>query len=330
MDEQIKRLADLDIENILLPNDPHYNLGVLSKSLDLLKQGAKKLIEYPDYWEELPSPVQELIVNECRTIMRVIDEIAGTKENAEWLSANLEDRKRSIVALYDRLYPYLVIGVRQYENNLDSARKQVKELISEIKSTQKSVDDASEKAESAASFAQDAANIAATVKLSEYFDTLANGDQVEIKALKKDHKKTWLIRSIFTSGYKMASVRWLMSILFFIVLTGGIAIWAIDDLQNVKLEQVLAKALILAAPAYGIKFSARNYRENKSLQAANNHRAVVMKTLLAFMARDTIDVPTKNIIITEAASQAFKLSSYDGATNTEGETVLEFPSIKVK
>lgn len=101
------------------------------------------------------------------------------------------------------------------------------------------------------------------------------------------------------------------------------------DFNGSRIEEVLAKALILAAPAYGVKFSAKNFRDNKSLEAANNYRAVVMKTLLSFMARPTIDDPTKNTIIAEAASQVFKNNKSEGITPSD-DTVLEIPAIKLK
>lgn len=72
MDEQIKRLSELDIDNILIPGDPHFKINDVKKILQLLKVGAEKLLEYPEYWEELSPSAHEVITNEVRSIMRVI------------------------------------------------------------------------------------------------------------------------------------------------------------------------------------------------------------------------------------------------------------------
>ena len=330
MDEQIQRLANLDIENILIPGDPHFKIDDIRKSLSLLKEGARKLQDYPDYWDELPKAAQTLIVNESRTLMRVIDEITSTKDNTAWLTDHLHERKESINALYERLYPYLVTGVRQYESETDNAKKELQSLVRQAKKTQKSAEEASEQAETAKNLAQESAADTATSNLALFFDRLAHGDDEAHKASRDKYRRIWWLGVLFRSGYKYAAMRWFMLTIIFTVITGIVGYLSFHDFNGQQIEEVLAKALILAAPAYGIKFSAKNFRDNKSLEAANKHRAVVMKTLLSFMSRTSIDDPTKNLIITEAASQAFKNSSFEGSVNPENDTVLEIPAIKLK
>lgn len=330
MDEQIKRLAELDIDNILIPGDPHFKIDDVKRILQLVRAGAKKLLDYPEYWSELSPSAQKLVVDESRSLMRVVDEIAGTKDNTSWLTDHLHERKASIAALYDRLYPYLVTGIRLYENETDNARKELQTLVRQVKATQKSAQEASVQAESAKNLAEESAADTATSNLSLFFDRLANGNEDVHKSGRQEYKRTWWLSIIFRSGYKYAATRWFLLTLFFVVITGWLGYISFHDFNSSSIEDVLAKALILAAPAYGIKFSARNFRDNKSLEAANNHRAVVMKTLLSFMSRPGIDEATKNIIITEAATQAFKHGKSEGTTTAENDTVLEIPAIKLK
>lgn len=327
-DEQIKRLSTLDVDNILLPEDPHFKLGEMKGKLELLRQGAADLINTPAYWNELPTPTQKSLVEETNTLMRVIDEIAGTKDNTSWLTSQLPDRLASLQVLYEKLYKWYVAGIREYKSANETSKKQVRDLVKEIDGLKATLVSTNQEASEAAKNAKDAASTVSTVELSQHFDEVANGAKIQKTTIKNIHKYSWWILILFQDSYKMAAQRWLIGVYIFTAITGVVAYSILHDVGEIKtLEEVLAKALILGAPAYGIKFSARNYRINKDHQVKNAHRAVVMKTLLAFLSREGLDDQTRNRVVEEAASQAFRYDPSSEA-NQDIDSVFDISSLR--
>ncbi len=314
MDDQITALSEVSPEDVLLPDDKHFSLGDSKEYLTRIVQGAKDIVEHPGFWNELPRPAQESLRNESETILRVVNAVRDNKGDPQWLTSHLDSHVESITTLYNTVYPWFVTAIREYKNSQDTQKQEVANLIKELRGATRS-------AKASSKLATEASSTISTVELSKFFDEVANGDEKNTKALKQKHKHTWRLRE---SSYASDAKRWLTGVLVSIAATGVIAYIAFGDIDtdSLSLEKVIAKGLILAAPAYAIKFCAKNYSISKQLQVTNTHRAVVMKTLLAFLQRQEITPEVKESIITEAARQAFKSSS---SFETKQDSVLEIP-----
>ncbi len=310
--EQLNELSKINIEEILLKDDQHFKLEDTKYIIARMIEGADSIVGHNEYWEELPKQSKEIISNEVATLLRYINAIQAHKGDPQWLSSNLQGHKDAILTLYGTLYTYLVGGIREYINSLDEQKNETVQLLKELKSVSK-------QARSAERSFKEASSGISTVELSRFFDEVANGDTTGITK----YKRTWKYR---VDSYSKDARWWFVGVLFMIVFTtmlGTYIFWDIRNSSALTLEGVFARALILAGPAYGVKFCSRNYSLAKNLKITNTHRAVIMKTLLAFIQRDDISPDIKGEILREAASQAFKPDAV--ITNNENDAVIEVP-----
>lgn len=315
MDDQIVVLSEVNPDDVLLPDDKHFSLGDSKEYLNRIVQGAKDIVEHPAFWDELPRPTQQSLRNEAETILRVVRAIRDNRDNPQWLSSQLGSHIESLTNLYNTVYPWFVTAIREYKNSQDTQKKEVQSLIKELKGATKSAKESSK-------LATEASSTISTVELSKFFDEVANGDSSDVDVIKKKHNRTWKYR---VASYSADARRWFIGVLLSIAATGVTAYVVFHDVGNnpLTLEEVIARGLILTAPAYAIKFCAKNYTMNKQLQVTNTHRAVVMKTLLAFLQRQEVTAETKEGIIIEAARQVFKPTDF--ADQKEADSVIEIP-----
>jgi hypothetical protein len=316
MDDQIAELAKIKPDEVLYADDKYFKLGDSRLYIERLVEGAQDIIQNADFWNELPRPTKNTIHSETETILRVINTIQQNKDNPQWLTANLDAHIESISTQYNVLYPWLVTAIRDYKNSLNSQRREANALLRELRTATKTAEDTSK-------LASEASSSISTSSLSKYFDEVANGNSAQRAKLKRDHKKSWLIR---LDSYSGESRRWFYGVLISVIATGATAVivfWGVKEQPDLTLQGVIARGLILAAPAYAIKFSARNYTTAKHFKATNVHRAVVMKTLFAFIQREEISPEIRALVISEAAKQVFKPD--DIPDGHESDSVIEIP-----
>lgn len=315
MDDQITALAEIDPTDVLLTDDKHFSLGDSQEYLNRIVQGAKDIVEHPGFWNELPRPTQTSLHNEAETILRVVRAVRDNRDNPQWLSTQIDGHVESLTNLYNTVYPWFVTAIREYKNSQDTQKQEVASLLKELKGVEKSAKESSK-------LATEASSTISTVELSRFFDEVANGSKSAVAKEKKEHKHTWKYR---VPSYSADARRWFIGVLLSIAATGLTAYFAFRGVleESLTLEEVIARGLILTAPAYAIKFCARHYAVNKQLQVTNTHRAVVMKTLLAFLQREEITPEVRESIITEAAKQAFK--GTDTNHQSEADSVIEIP-----
>jgi hypothetical protein len=316
MDDQIIALSELDPNEILYVDDKHFNLGDSKDYVDRIVQGAKDIATHPGFWKELPQPTQRSLRNEAETILKLTQTIRDNKDNTQWLSSELSNYIDGIMSVYNTVYPWFVTAVREYKNSQDTQRQEADALINDLKGATKS-------AKNASKLATEASARISTTELSRFFDEVANGEPDSRESTKGKHKKTWWLRR--TDGYATDARRWFAGVILSILATAVVALAAFwhAEFTSITPEEVFAKALILAAPAYAIKFCAKNYTLNRQLQVTNTHRSVVMKTLLAFMERQEVSDEVRAGVIIEAARQAFK--STDPSGPSEPDSVIEIP-----
>jgi hypothetical protein len=96
-------------------------------------------------------------------------------------------------------------------------------------------------------------------------------------------------------------------VVFSIAITGFAAHKALAglDLSNVTLNEVLARALLVAAPAFAIRFSTRNFNAAKHQVTMYRHRQAVLDTVIGMLGRDGVEDSTRQQAIIEAVKQVF-------------------------
>lgn len=314
--EELKKLAEVKVDNILLQDDKHFSLGDSAKLILKLIDGANLVVDNPEYWDELPKNAKQTITNETNTLMRYIEAIQNEKGNPQWLASNLDGQIEAITTIYGTLYSWLVSSIREYVNSLDEQKLETTNLLKELKSVSKDA----RKAEK--SFKEVSTDYS-TFELSKFFDEIANGELDIITETKKKYKRTWRFR---INSYSRDAKLWFLGVILSIIFTGVVGVVMFSDIRNsvsLTFEDVFARALVLAAPAFAIKFSSRNYSLAKNLKITNTHRAVIMKTVLAFTQRDDIPTEVKAEILREAALQAFKPDAV--ISTSDNDAVIEIP-----
>lgn len=308
MDDTIIDLAKLVPSDVLYADDKHFKLDSAQKQLELIVESAKQATQNPGYWDELPTPEKQQLVNDASALLTTVSTIRENRDDATWLAANLESYKNAISSYYTSLYKVLVSGIREYGSAHATQRQEAERLISELRT-------ATKEARKSHKLASEASSTISTVELSKHFEDSAVGEL--------GIKNGW--RWFKGSDYQADSRRWFLGVTIAILATGVTAYFAFKgvDYGKITLNEVLARALFLTAPAYAIKFCARNYSVSKHLQSTNSHRAVVMKTLLAFLQREEISSDVRATIISEAASQAFRQPEF--TTYDEKDNVIEVP-----
>ncbi len=137
----------------------------------------------------------------------------------------------------------------------------------------------------------------------------------------------------FDSGYERSSRNWLNIIFTLIILTIALGFYIKLDIDNIISNKLintqsifaiaLVKLVLILAPIYAIKFSIRNYSANKHLAVVNQHKAVVMKTLLAFADRQDISSEIKGEIMTTAVKETFATPETGFVKEKEGISNIE-------
>ncbi len=333
MDEVIT-LSKLDIGAIVRLDDPYFKFDQIKDRLEALVASAKDVAETPSFWEELPDSIRELIRTRVTELQVVLNEIIANRENPTWLTAQYESRISSINARYEELYRDFVRAVREHRNSLDTTRSETRSELERLKK-------ATRKAEKSSISISEVTSETSALTLYEYFETSVNGSEYLRETAKTGWRRGYGIKgrisrrwSFFVQGkrgYEASARKWLLLVVLSIAATSFFGKYLFRDVNftKVTVEEVLARALLLAAPAYAIRFCVRNYNAAKHLAAVNRHKSIVLRTLLAFLDRQEITDPVREQIISEAARQVFSsdesgyLTRRDGAGSSE--SVLEFP-----
>lgn len=340
MNEVIDWFANYDIGKIVRPEDPYYKFEDIRAPLETLKRTATDMVFSPELWAELPTSYKNTAIQELETMQRLLTQIEQNRSNAEWLGGNERGHTNSILNVYSTLYDKFVSPVRAYKSTSDAVRMETAEALTRLQEAISEAEESSKQAKFSAKAAGEAATNTAANSLAKHFEHSVIGYPSTNARLKNQYKRTWWFRYQYRRsmsnqrGYSAAARVWFVMVVISIGVTIWVSTWAFHgiDFATVTLQTVLAKALILAAPAYAIRFSVRNYNANKHLSTANRHRSVIMQTLLALLARDEISEAAKEKIITEAAARVFDpgesgyLTSKDSLSG--GDNSIQMPSIK--
>ncbi len=331
--EELSKLARYDLNGIVRLNDPYFKFDVVAPKLETLKQSAVDVIENAEFWNELPESIKELIKSRVTELLQILDEIVLHRDEAAWLTAQYESRISIIGSIYELVYRDFVRGVREYKNSLETTLEQSRKELAKLKS-------ATKRAEGSAKSVGELAGDKAVAALHEHFESAVSGIVYQAPPkgswrnlfnLKIRVSERWKFFAQGNRGYEASARKWVFLVVASIVSTSwfGTYLFREVDFTKVTLEEVLARALLLAAPAYAIRFCVRNYNASKHLAATNRHRAVVLRTLLAFLSRTEIGDQVREQIVVEAARQVFATEESGYITRKDGagssEPIIELP-----
>lgn len=145
-------------------------------------------------------------------------------------------------------------------------------------------------------------------------------------------KKAFITLVSYNEGYQRDARFWFYGVLISVAATIKIADYIKDDFNDsirdadepqAIIAIALVKILLIVAPLYAVRLSVRNYSANKHLAVINQHKSVVMKTLLAFMARKEIASPIKGDITIEAVRETFVTPETGFINNKDRNTSIE-------
>jgi hypothetical protein len=171
-------------------------------------------------------------------------------------------------------------------------------------------------------------------ELAKYFYQLVRGDNEWMSTDKKKPNRLkrstfWVLRRL--RGYEGASKLWLFSALIATVLTTWFAYHLLSPFiheltESNKYTGKTAKAIILLAPLYIIRFFVKNYGANKHLSADALHKAKTLQTLSAFLEVAQNDKVAIRSISTVVATQVFT-NKDSGFIVQKGD--ISFPDVNV-
>lgn len=338
MDPVVQWFADFDVSQIVHPDDPYYTFNEMKIPLETIKKTAQDAVASPELWDELPPNYRSVAVSELQTVQRIINEVMPYRQDASWLASNSRGQINSLLNVYDRVYERFISPVRAYKSTNEAVRQETSSALSRLQEAISEAEQSSKQARSSAKVAGEAATRTAITSLSEYFEHTVTGyPNRDYVRLKKKYPKQWWFRAQYERsrlsqrGYLSAARVWFGLVVATTAITAGVSIWIFHDVDFEKLtpQAVLAKALILAAPAYSIRFSVRNYNANKHLATSNRHRAIIMQTLLALLAREEVSEATREKIIVEATARVFDPGDNGYLTGKDslngGDSVINFP-----
>lgn len=319
--EEIEKLAKTDISTIVDEKDRHYPFDSVKQEVSNLIESAKEYLKFEEFRNELPAPITERIISEVKNINSDFDQIMSNRSNSEWLAQNYKQYQDLIKQRYAAVYDDFIRRIREYKNSVAATTLEAGKIIEELRRRKS-------EAETLTSTQKEATAETGTVELAKYFEALAAGSHAV-------GWRTWPLVRMLEGGYSGRANSWLLAVMATSLIT---AIFAYSQLKpivvigNPTLETVLVKALLLAIPAYVIRFEIRNYNAYRHLSTLNKHKAVSLKTLLAFQSRPEINDETKMQITQTAAEICFEpgesgfITAKDGAGHDD--IFWNFPKIK--
>jgi hypothetical protein len=336
---KLTALAQFDESRVIRPTDPYYPYTDLSSRLSLLKDTSQDVIENPNFWSELPDSIRSNILSWVDNLLQTLELIAEHRDDPNWLSSNYSSTQSQVIGYYDSLYQPFIVGMREFKSSATTDRATLAAELQRVRKALKDVEKKRELLEDVTSQAAELNSIESSNRLSQFFDYLTSGfpRQPKPKDAKWLQAIVWWIKTQFHATWAaerghIASARaWFAAVIASIALTGFVAHKALEgvDLAKITVPEVLARALLVAAPAYAIRFSTRNFNAHKHQIVINRHRAVVLDTLLPLVGRQDISAPTREQLIIEATKHVFEpgesgfLSRRDSVGNSD--PVFEIP-----
>jgi hypothetical protein len=338
MDDRIRQLAEFDINTAIRLSDPYYPYDIAASKLGLLKSSAEDATKNPGFWDELPEATKSNITAWVDGLLTTLSQIAQYRDDGTWLSQNYAATQNQIISYYDSLYTPFVIGIREYINAEGMTKQELNATMRRIRNAVKEAEDKAKVINDLTRQSADLTANASTERLSEFFLQQVEGFPRPVND-KKGLKKflMWIKIQLLVTirgerGYISSSRSWFVGVLLSIGFTTYAASRALHgiDLSRITLEEVLARALLIAAPAYAIRFCVKNFNANKHQVTINRHRAVVLDTLLSFLSRPEVSDSVREQLIAEAAKQVFEPgeSGYLNRRDTVGsnDSIIELPS----
>ncbi|HVW23267.1 MAG TPA: hypothetical protein VHB51_02175 [Candidatus Saccharimonadales bacterium] len=339
MEQRVIDLANFDETIVVNPDDRYYPYREIAARLNLLKQSAQGVIDNPGFWDEQPESIRSNMVQWLDGLMTTLGSIVEHRSDPAWLGQNYQQTQSSITSYYDSLYQPFIVGIREFMSTSGMTRQELNETIRRVRTVAKEIEAKSKVVEDATSLITDLAAETSSGKLSEYFRYQVTGFPRTVYDRKPWYKVPfrWAKSQLRTSWYAergyVASVRfWFLMVIASVVVTALVASHALNgvDLSKITLNEVFARALLVAAPAYAIRFSTRNFNASKHQVTLNRDKEIILDTVIAFLSREEIEAETRQKIIVEAAKQVFDPgdSGYLSRRDTSGvsDSVFEFPT----
>lgn len=337
MDERLKKLADFDINAVIKPDDPYYPYTDVAPKLQLLKAAAEDATSNPEFWDELPEAQKSNILSWVDSLLSTLVQIVEHRNDGTWLSQNYAPTQAQITSYYNDMYPVFIVGARGFKNAVGMTKQELNATLKRVRNAAKEVEEKAATIDDLTRQSAEASANASAERLSDFFTQQVEGFPKpvnESKGIKRPFvrlKIEFLTTFRGERGYVAASRTWFFGVLLSLGFTALAASRALHgiDLRSITLEEVLARALLIAAPAYAIRFCVKNFNANKHQVTINRHRAVVLDTLLAFFSRPDVSPTLKDQLMAEAAKQVFEpgesgyLSRRDSVGT--GDSIIEIP-----
>jgi hypothetical protein len=352
IDELHTNYRGLDKAEVIKEGDS-VNFTDVKNEIERIYQWENDYYEAADYRTQLPEENRKSIENEFATILSQLKEIAQLRANdISSLAQRRADIANSIRNLYRTIYGVFVQDYRGWRVENQGARytQELEDIVKQAQSAQEkiSAQESTAKVETSRIQRRSKASSVATQaiglsELAKYFYQLVRGDNEWMSTDKKKPNRLkrstfWVLRRL--RGYEGASKLWLFSALIATVLTTWFAYHLLSPFIHELTESnkytgktasfifavLIAKAIILLAPLYIIRFFVKNYGANKHLSADALHKAKTLQTLSAFLEVAQNDKVAIRSISTVVATQVFT-NKDSGFIVQKGD--ISFPDVNV-
>lgn len=327
MIDELSKLAQFEASSVIDKNNKLFSFDEIADKLNLLITTASDAIKYQDYFSELPKQIFNDVQGTLQRLLNTLNEIASNKDRREWITANYSGKCDQVSQLYDELYINFVRGIREYVNSQSAIQKETREQLKRLREANTQAIETNAKTDTLVKIAGEATSELSAVEISQHFEDEVKkmqDDLVNIKSINWPKRFSWFRTFwrnwVSASGYDVSAGRWFILTLIAIAATSWLAYNELHsvDLNKVTVNTVVAKGLLLLAPAYAIRFCVRNFNANKHMMVVNRQRAVIMKTLLALMAHPGITDPTREQSIVAAVNRVFAISESGYITLRDG------------
>lgn len=318
MDEKVEGLKDkilevLDYFKKDLINRREWGTITFSEAEKDLDR-AKNILSYLEVLpiDYLPEKALDQIiaqVNQLKTSIQNIDEFTIETNNP---TGERDNRKNDLKNKVDSFYtqtaqwiPFLAYQKGDVTENINKLSESVQKANKIIDEAKNSVDQRKVEIEDIVKTAKEAAASAGAAVFTEDFSNESINNE--------EYAKKWLTASIVSAVLTIIVViiMWCLSYKFEVK----------DNLQGIQV--ITAKVVILSLFVTATIWCAKNYRILKHLSSFNNHRALSLRTLQAFV-KAALEDQTRDAVLLEATRAVFTngATGYLGGKDDSGGSQL--------
>jgi hypothetical protein len=349
-----QKYADTNKDEVIKRGDSA-NFAEAEKEIERIYQWEADYFSVDAYREQLPLDNRTAIENEFLTAINQFQEIATLRRtNVPALMQEKESRIASIKTLYRTIYEQFVKDYRgwktenqgaEYSQRIENIVQQANAAVEQTLAAEKKVKAREKEVAGHAAATREATQEIGLSELAKYFYQLVKGDNdwMKEKKGKRPNGDSFFYKKIVANlrGYAGAARIWLL----LAIISIGITAWVAHALFTPFVQDLTitggqyadkttgfvyavltAKALVLLAPFYAIRFCLKNYGSNKHLAVDALHKAKTLQTLSAYLAISRDDkAATREIAV--AVAQLVFTSTDSGFIAKKGD--YESPSINI-